>query len=78
MDLPAFTLGIEEEFQVVDDLGVRSELGTLREIVAAGTGADRQLRVFERTGDFHQVVDCILGETEHGLPLDRTDTLSSS
>jgi len=55
--------------EVVDDLGIRSELGYIREIVAQGTGADRQLRVFRETGDLKQVVDHIIRETEHGLPL---------
>jgi carboxylate-amine ligase len=54
--------------EVVDDLGVRSELGYLREIVARGTGADRQLRAYRETGDLKQVVDYIIQETEHGLP----------
>jgi carboxylate-amine ligase len=54
--------------EVVDDLGVRSELGYLREIVARGTGADRQLAVYRETGDLKRVVDYIVKETEHGLP----------
>jgi carboxylate-amine ligase len=32
-----------------------------------GTGADRQLRVFQETGDFKKVVDYIIQETETGL-----------
>ncbi len=56
--------------EVVDDLGVRSELGYLREIVAGGTGADRQLRVWHEKRDLNAVVDYMVGETEHGLPLD--------
>ena len=54
--------------EVVDDLGVRAELGYLREIVARGTGADRQLLAWRETGDLKRVVDYIVGETEHGLP----------
>ena len=55
--------------EVVDELGVRSEIGYLREIVAGGTGADRQLAVWRQTGDFKKVMDYIVSETEHGLPL---------
>ena len=32
-----------------------------------GTGADRQLRVFEETNDLKKVVDYIVEETEAGL-----------
>ena len=32
-----------------------------------GTGAERQLRVFEKTGDLKAVVDYIIEETRHGL-----------
>lgn len=56
--------------EVVDDLGVRSELGYIREIVANGTGADRQLKVWKDTNDLNALVDYIVAETEHGLPLD--------
>jgi carboxylate-amine ligase len=55
---------------VVDELGVRSEVGYVREIVANGTGADRQLRRWRETRDLQQVVDFVMDETEHGLPLD--------
>jgi len=54
--------------EVVDDLGLRSELHYIREIVAQGTGADRQLRVWRETGDLNRVVDYIVDETSHGLP----------
>ena len=32
-----------------------------------GTGADRQIRVFEETGDLKKVVDFIIEETEVGV-----------
>jgi len=32
-----------------------------------GSGADRQLRVFEQTGDLKKVVDFIIEETEVGV-----------
>ena len=52
---------------VVDELDCREEAGYLREILDGGTGADRQLRVFEQTQDLKQVVDYIIQETELGL-----------
>ena len=53
---------------VVDDLGCRKEVEYAREIVKNGTGADRQLRVFEETGgDLKKVVDYMIYETEKGL-----------
>jgi len=39
----------------------------IREIVKMGTGADRQLKVFRKTGDMKAVVDYIIEETEVGL-----------
>jgi len=52
---------------VVDELDCREETGYVREILDGGTGADRQLRVFEQTQDLKQVVDYIIQETEVGL-----------
>jgi carboxylate-amine ligase len=34
-----------------------------------GTGADRQVEVYNRTKDLKQVVDYIISETHHGLDL---------
>ncbi|HEY7531130.1 MAG TPA: carboxylate-amine ligase [Gemmatimonadota bacterium] len=50
--------------EVVDELGSRREMDYVREIVREGTGADRQLAVYERTGDLSAVVDYICDETE--------------
>src|SRR5271167_360829 len=52
---------------VVDDLGSREELNYVHKILERGSGADRQLRVFEETGDLKKVVDYIIEETEAGL-----------
>jgi carboxylate-amine ligase len=52
---------------VVDDLGSRKEVEYIREIMKMGTGADRQLAVFRKTGDMKAVVDYIIEETEVGL-----------
>jgi glutamate---cysteine ligase / carboxylate-amine ligase len=52
---------------VVDELDSREELEYIRRIVETGSGADRQLRVFQETGDLKKVVDYIIEETETGL-----------
>src|SRR5579872_1810032 len=52
---------------VVDELDSREELNYIHEILERGSGADRQLRVFQETGDLKKVVDYIIQETEQGL-----------
>jgi glutamate---cysteine ligase / carboxylate-amine ligase len=52
---------------VVDELDSREELEYIHKIVEMGSGADRQLRVFQQTGDLKKVVDYITEETEAGL-----------
>ncbi len=53
---------------VVDDLGSRKELESIRWILENGSGADRQLAVFHESGeDLRKVVDFICDETAHGL-----------
>jgi carboxylate-amine ligase len=52
---------------VLDELGSREEIEYIRTILRDGTGADRQLRVFEETQDLKKVVDFIIAETEAGL-----------
>ena len=55
---------------VVDELGSRREVEGVNWILQNGSGADRQLRVYEETGgDFKKVVDYICEETSHGLDL---------
>ncbi|MFA7447287.1 MAG: carboxylate-amine ligase [Weeksellaceae bacterium] len=49
---------------VVDELDCRKEVAYAREILKMGTGADRQLKVFEQTGDLKKVVDFMIQETE--------------
>ena len=57
---------------VVDELGSRREVfDGVNWILQNGTGADRQLRVYDATGgDLKQVVDYICEETAHGLPVE--------
>ena len=52
---------------VVDELDSREEIDYIRQILVMGAGADRQLRVFQETGDLKKVVDFIIEETEVGL-----------
>jgi carboxylate-amine ligase len=52
---------------VVDELGSRHEIEYVHKILAHGTGADRQLRVYQDTGDLKKVVDYIVQQTNHGL-----------
>lgn len=70
MELPAEEL-IHELLQfvddVVDELDSREEVNYIRKILEMGTGAERQLRVFEQTSDLKAVVDYIIEETKVGL-----------
>ena len=53
---------------VLDELGSRKEVEYIKEILDHGTGADRQLAVFEQTGgDLKAVVDYIVEETKFGI-----------
>jgi len=52
---------------VVDELGSRKEINYIHRILENGTGADRQLRIYQETGDLTKVVDYIAYETEGGL-----------
>src|SRR5216110_1861067 len=69
-EMPARDLVLEYlEFvdDVVDELDSREELNYLRQILETGSGADRQLRVFQETGDLKKVVEYMIAETEAGL-----------
>ena len=52
---------------VVDELGSRHEVEYAFEIMRSGTSADRQLRVFDATGDLTKVVDRVIAETAEGV-----------
>jgi carboxylate-amine ligase len=54
----------------VDELGSRREIEHIEQILERGTGADRQLAVWERTQDMKAVVDQIVAETNKGLEVD--------
>jgi carboxylate-amine ligase len=44
---------------VVDQLGSRHAIAYVHKILEQGTGADRQLRVYQQTQNLHSVVDYI-------------------
>jgi len=48
---------------------VRHEIAHIERIMREGTGADRQLAVWERTQDMKAVVDQIIAETNESLAL---------
>ena len=54
---------------VVGDLGSRKEVNHVFNMMKNGTGADRQLAVFEKTGDLKKVVDYIISETNIDIPV---------
>jgi carboxylate-amine ligase len=52
---------------VVDDLGSRQAINYVHEILKNGTGADRQLAVYQQTGKLESVVDYIVSQTKSGI-----------
>jgi len=48
-------------------LGSREELKYVHKILEMGTGADRQLAIWEQSYDTKNVVDYIIDETHYGL-----------
>src|SRR5438874_8024680 len=53
----------------VEELGNQREMAHIEGIMREGTGADRQLTVWERTQDMNAVVDQIVAETYEGLDI---------
>jgi carboxylate-amine ligase len=56
----------------VNELGSEKEMAHVERIMREGTGADRQLAVWERTQDMKAVVDQIVEETYEGLTVSQT------
>jgi carboxylate-amine ligase len=52
---------------VVDELGSRREVEYAFQIMRGGTSADRQLAVYQQTGDLRSVVDRLIAETAEGV-----------
>jgi len=51
----------------IKEPGTEKEMAHIERIIREGTGADRQLAVWERAQDMKAVVDHIVGETYEGL-----------
>ena len=60
-DLALELLGFIDD--VVDELGSRTAVEYVKTILAEGTSADRQLRVYRETGDLRAVVRWLVEET---------------
>ena len=52
---------------VLDELDSREEVAYVRTMLERGNGAERQLEVFENTGDLKAVVQYMVAETQAGL-----------
>jgi glutamate---cysteine ligase / carboxylate-amine ligase len=59
---------------VVDDLGSRSAVNYIHTILNEGTSAERQLKVFQETGDLRAVVQHVVAETRAGTMEPRTSS----
>jgi carboxylate-amine ligase len=62
----------------MDELGNRAELSHIERIISKGTGADRQLVVWEQTHDVKAVVDHIVEETYQGLESSHVKALAGA
>jgi carboxylate-amine ligase len=61
----------------VNELGTQKEIAHIERIMREGTGADRQLAVWEQTQDMKAVVDQIVAETYEGLNMSRQAAIAS-
>jgi carboxylate-amine ligase len=52
---------------VVDDLGCRTEVNYVYQMLEQGSGADRQLKIFEETKDLKEVMAYAVEQTAKGL-----------
>jgi carboxylate-amine ligase len=62
---------------VVDELGSRSAVEYVHTILNEGTSAERQLRVYQQTGDLKQVVRHLVEETRSGSVDGRSHTANT-
>jgi carboxylate-amine ligase len=55
---------------VLDDLGSRAEINCLRNILdsSRGTGADRQIAIYQQTGSTSDVIHFLMQQTMQGIP----------
>ncbi len=61
----------------MEELGSRGEMAQIEKILCEGTGADRQLAVWEQTHDLKAVVDHIVAETYEGLSVSARAAVAS-
>lgn len=52
---------------VVDELGCRTEVNYVYQMLEQGSGADRQLKVYEETKDLKKVMEYVVSQTRKGL-----------
>ena len=52
---------------VIDELGSRDAIRYVHTILEKGTGADRQLAIYQQSGKFEPVVDYIIAQTKQGI-----------
>ena len=52
---------------VVDELGCRKEVNFVYQMLEQGSGADRQLKVFNETNDLKEVIKYVVDQTSKGL-----------
>ena len=52
---------------MIHGLNSRDELNYIRTMIKLGSGADRQLEVYNREKNFNAVVDYIIAETNAGI-----------
>ncbi len=62
---------------VLDDLGSRGAVEYVHTILNEGTSAERQLRVFQQTGDLKQVVRHLVDETRSSSVDGRSHTANT-
>jgi carboxylate-amine ligase len=62
---------------VVDDLGSRTEINHLRDVLEdqQGTGADQQIAIYRETGNIDDVVQFLMRQTMKGIPTEDVDVL---
>ncbi len=65
---------------VLDDLGSRQEIHYLRTLLGdpRGTGADRQLAVYQQTGSMDAVIQFLMQQTIQGIPIGVTAQSTAS
>ena len=59
---------------VVDELGSRGAVEYVHTILNEGTSAERQLRVYQQTGDLRAVVKHLVDETRGGVTTPRASS----